>query len=555
MKKRRKFVLLQEWNNNKDHIAWIFKQGKGFGKYTIGFLFISLVGMIISLVSSVAGKFVVDAATGFDSEPFWKYIFLMMGTTVVTIVLSFISAIFSSYVGEKFTFSIRAVMFDRVQRGKWYEISKFHSADILSRLNGDVNVIAHAIISIVPNIIVAVIEIIIIAIILFYYDPVMAIIGFVIGPLGLILSSLVHKKFSIYQKQLRESESEYYSFFQETFSNIPITKVFQMEDDNNQYFDRVRGKRLSVFMKSSKLSAFMGACMKLVYSLGYVIAFSWCAYRLSKADSGYTYGTMTLFLSLVSILQSTIRGFGSIIPQTFSTIISAKRLREITDITSEYYTENSVIPEQVGVKINNVKFTYEDEMVLNDISLNVKPGEHVGIIGTSGAGKTTLIRLLLALVEPDEGEVSYIVNNEEELASPETRRFISYVPQGNTLFSGTIRSNLLIADSNATDEQLWEALRLACADDFVSKMPNGLDTHLSEKAGGISEGQAQRIAIARALLRNRPILILDEATSALDESTESMLLEKLVNCKDKTMFIITHRSSMLKYCDKVMKII
>lgn len=554
MAAKKKIKILQEWHNNKGHLVWIYKQGKGFKRYTLGFLLISFISMVITLVSSIAGKYVVDAATGFDTDAFWVYLALMLGTTVFTIALSFFSALFASFVGEKFAFGIRSKMFDRVQRSSWYEVSKFHSADMLSRLTGDINTLANSIISVVPTAVVAAIELVIVAGILIYYDPVMAIIGFIVGPLGVIAGTVYRRKFVKYQKRLRESESEYYSFFQETLANLSITKAFQLENSNNAEFENIRSKRLSLVMKSSRLGALMAVFMRLIYNIGYVAAFSWCAYRLSQPGSDYTYGTMTLFLSLVAVLQGTIKDLGSIIPQMFSTIVAARRIREITDIKTEDYSGESDIPSKVGLCVENVSFTYESEKILDGVTFSVKPSERVGVVGSSGAGKTTFIRILLSLVEPDCGKAYYTADGKEEKISPASRRLISYVPQGNTLLSGSIKSNLLTADKNATDEMLWRALETACADEFVRNCPQGIDTVLSEKAGGISEGQAQRIAIARAILRNRPVLILDEATSALDEETESMIFEKLTQNTDKTCFIITHRKSMLKYCDTILRI-
>lgn len=554
MAPKKKFRLREEWKNNKGHIWWIIRQGRGFRKYIFGFLALSFVSMLVTLVSSVAGKYVVDAATGFDTEAFWVYILIMAGTTLFTIGLSFFSNLFGSYVNEKFAFTIRAKMFDRVQRSRWLELSKFHSADMLSRLTSDVNNLSSAIISIVPTSIVAFLELVIVAGVLIYYDPVMAVIGLVVGPLGVAAGTIYRRKFVKYRKELRESESEYYSFFQETLLNLPVTKAFQLEDSNEAFFDEVRSRRLSLVMKSSKLSSLMNVFMRLIYNIGYVAAFSWCAYRLSQPSGEYTYGDMTLFLSLVSLLQGTIKSLGGIIPQMLSTVVSARRLREITEIPEEKAEGRQDIPPKVGLEVKDVSFTYESEKVLDGVSLCVKPSERVGIVGSSGAGKTTFIRLLLSLIEADYGEVCYIAEGEREKASPDSRRFISYVPQGNTLLSGTIRSNLLVADKDATDEQMWKALEIACADEFVRKCPKGLDTPLSEKAGGISEGQAQRIAIARAILRNRPVLILDEATSALDEGTESKIFERLTAECDKTCFIITHRRSMLKYCNSFFEI-
>ena len=554
MAPKKKFRLREEWKNNKDNVKWIITQGKGFRKYTIGFLIISFMSMVITLASSVAGKFVVDAATGYESDSFYKYILIMLGTTAVTILLSFFSALFTEYVGEKFAFSIRAEMFDKVQRSRWFDISRFHSADMLSRLTGDVNNLSSAIISIVPTAIVAFVELVIVAGILIYFDPVMALIGFVIGPLGAVAGTLYRRKYVKYRKELRESESEYYAFFQETLLNLPVTKAFQMEDGNASFFEKIRKNRLTLVMNSSRLGALMSVFMRIVYNLGYVVAFSWCAYRLSDPTTGYTYGTMTLFLSLVSVLQGTIRSLGSILPQMMSTVVSAKRLREITEVPAEEYTDKTDIPESVGLLMKDVTFAYDTENVLKSVSIRVNPSERVGIVGSSGAGKTTFIRLLLSLVEAQSGEVYYIADGVEEKISPASRRFISYVPQGNTLMSGTIRSNLLTADPHASDDEMWAALEIACADKFVRKCPQGLDTPLSEKAGGLSEGQAQRIAIARAVLRNRPVLIFDEATSALDESTEAKIFERLSAQTDKTCFIITHRRSMLRYCDSVFEL-
>ena len=552
--KKKKFNLRSEWKNNKDNIRWLFLQGKGFRRFVFGFLAINLVSMVVTLLSSVAGKYVVDAAVGFGEELYWKYILIMIGTTLFTIVLSFFSTLFSSYVGEKFAFSIRADMFDRVQRSKWRGISKFHSGDMLSRLTSDVNTIASSIITIVPAVVVALVELAIVLAILLYYDPYMAIIGLVVGPLGVIVGAVFRRRFVKYQKKLRESESEYYSFIQESLSNIPVTKTFQLENENNRYFKELRKRRLALVMKSSRLSALMHVVMKLIYNMGYVVAFSWCAYRLASPDGNYTYGTMTLFLSLVSILQATIRSLGGIIPMMFSSVIAAKRIRVITDVENEDYTEISYMPEKVGLVIKDVSFTYEKEQVLREISLTVGSGRRVGIVGSSGAGKTTFIRLLLSLVEADSGEASYVLDGKEEAISPASRRFISYVPQGNTLLSGTIRSNLLVGNKHASEEEMWEALRMADAERFVRKAPAGLDTPITEKAGGLSEGQAQRVAIARALLRNKPILILDEATSALDEVTEKKIFERLAKESDKTCFIITHRRSMLEYCDMIFEI-
>ena len=559
------FQFLKDWENNKTHLLWLYNIGKGYKRYMVGFLLINLLSMVISLASSIAGKYVVDAATGFQTDFFFKYIFIMLVTSLVSIAFSAASGMFSSYVNERFAFSIKAKMYDRVQRSVWYKLSKYHSGDLLSRLTSDIDTVASSIISLVPNLIVTVLQLAIVLSILIIYDPTLAIIGLVVGPIGMIAGIMYRKKYSTYQRKLRESQSEYYSFFQESLSNIGVIKTFQLEGANNKRFKEIRDGRMNLVMKSSVLGSIMGSVMRLVYSMGYIVAFSWCAYRLSEATTyinsaglevaTYTYGTMTLFLTLVGQVQGSIRSLGSVIPSMYSLVVCAKRIREITELEDEVYDDKETMPETVSLKVNHVDFTYENDKVLNDLDMIIPAHKFVGIVGSSGAGKTTFIRLLLSLITPDSGTLEYIdEKNNVEIASPSSRRFISYVPQGNTLMSGTIRSNLLTGNKSATEEQMWQALEMANADEFVKNHPQQLDCVISEKAGGLSEGQAQRISIARALLRDRPVLILDEATSALDEDTEAAIFERITKQSNKTCFIITHRRSMLKYCDMIMEI-
>lgn len=564
---RKALRFLFDWKNNKPIFSWLLKISKSYRRYIFGFLLISLSTMLVSLASSIAGRYLVDAATGMGSQLFFSYILIMLGTTVLSILIATAGGIFSSYVHEKFAFEVRIRMFDRVQRSAWLPLKQYHSGDLLARLTGDIEEVASGIISIAPNALVTLIQLVLVLVILLHSDPALALIGLVIGPLGAIAAVAVKKKYSLYQQKLRESHSEYYAFLQESLSNIGVIKTFQLESRNLARMDDIRAKRMKLVLKSAVLHSVMNAGMRLIYGIGYVAAFSWCAWRLTTATvitgpdgvqtASYTYGTMTLFLSLVSQVQTSIRSLGGILPKFYALTVSARRIRQITELEEEKTDPEAPIPSQVSVRVQDVSVTYDEESgkVLDQLSFQVPAGCRVGITGTSGAGKTTLIRLLLALLKPQQGQVLYTDEaGNTQPASPACRSFITYVPQGNTLLSGSVRSNLLSGNPNATDQQMWHALEMADAADFVRKAPEGLDTVLSESAGGISEGQAQRVAIARALLRDRPVLILDEATSALDEETEQRVFDHITGQCHKTCFIITHRRSMLRYCHRVLHI-
>lgn len=542
--------ILKNKEENRDNLKWMVAQAKPFKWLLTAMLLLNIVSLLLSFAGTIVGKYVVDKATGTGLQP--KYVLIMVGTTLLSILFSAGFRVFNGYVNEQFAFGLRCDMFANMQRSIWHRLTKFHSGDTVTRLTVDVDSIATGIISTVPGTIITGLQLIIAFCILYYFDKTLAVFALIIGPIGALTAVFFREKYKEYQLRLRESESEYRSFMQENLANITVVKTFHMEDENNRHLQEIRKRRLKIIMLSSRLGAVMSAIMRLIYSAGYIFAFCWGAYRLQIGE--ITYGTMTIFITLVSQVQGAIGSLAKVLPQYYSMLISAKRIREISELKNEKYIGKTDVPDEVGICVKGVNFSYDAQHILKDVCLDIKPGEHIGIVGSSGAGKTTLVRLLLALVEPDSGKLDYVADGINEPVTPDSRRFISYVPQGNTLLAGSIEKNLLAGCPTATSEDMWAALEKAKAAEFVRNLPEGLEASLTEHAGGLSEGQAQRVAIARALLRQKPVLILDEATSALDEATEAQVLDSITRGCTQTCLIITHRRSMLRYCDRVVEI-
>lgn len=368
-------------------------------------------------------------------------------------------------------------------------------------------------------------------------------------------SVVLGRKLKYLTVKVQETESKYRSFMQESLANILIEKSFCLEDYSEERLTQLRDERIYWVFKKNRTNMFASAAMGLSFQLGYIVAFAWGA--ICIANRTITYGTMTVFLQLVNRIQAPIVSLAQLVPRLISMLASAGRIIELQNLPREEYSGASIKQKNIGVKVDKISFGYTDELVFDDASIDFKPGEFTAIVGKSGIGKTTLVRLIMAFTNKMKGNIEFYNDAGETMqASPDARNFIAYVPQGNTLFSGSIKDNVLMGKKDATDEEVIEALKGAAAYDFVMDFPRGIDTVIGEKGVGISEGQAQRIAIARALVKKAPFLILDEATSSLDESTELSVLEGIRKWNPSpTCLLITHRRSVLQYCDREIQIV
>ena len=536
-------------------IKWILSHAKPVIPFLIFTTVISSASSLISVYNTLISKSLIDNAIGSNTSQVIKYLIIMISITLGMMLLNPITSLLSTHASTKLNQNIQNKMFEHIEYSSWLEQSKFHSVSLLTRITSDVATISSTLLSTIPNIISILVTLLASFSTLIYLAPSIAIIAIFIGPFLVLVSRYFSKKLKDLYKKAQEEDVKYRAFIQESVQNIMIVKTFCMEKINMDRLIQIQNNKYNIAMKNTKLSAMTGLAMSLCSNLAYFTIFCWGALNISTGVT--TYGTFTAMLQLYGKVQSPFSSLASMFPGLISTIAAAERLMELEEIPLEKSSEKEVI-DFINPKITfeDVSFEYKKGIkIINDINLTIPYGETIAFVGPSGEGKTTLIRLILALINPSSGKVYLKENNKKDSFNRDYRNLISYVPQGNTLFSGTIEDNLRYGNFEATEEEIYEALKNACALDFVNELENGIETVIGEKATGISEGQAQRLAIARSFLRKKPILILDEATSALDPETEVSVLKSVKSLPHKpTCIIITHRPSALNICHRIIRL-
>ncbi len=511
-------------------------------------------GMVtISLIQVWAMQRAIDVAAGAREGN----IFVATGIIAFFILCEFALSISSVWVknilGVKAQNKMQQRMLDRILRSEWHGKEKRHSGDIINRLESDVNTVVNFLTETMPNTLSVLAMFFGAFFYLFSMDKFLAIAIVIMLPLFLGFSRIYIGQMRRLTRLVRDSDSKVQSVLQETVQNRMLIKTLESDDAMVDKLEDTQSELRQNVIKRTRFRLYTNFVINFGFAFGYLFAFLWAALRM--LDHTLTFGGMTAFLQLVNRIQGPARNLTALIPSFVGVFTAAERLMELEENPLEEQGEPIEIDAPCGIKLTDVSYAYDDadEYVINHLNYDFYPGSCTAILGETGAGKTTLIRLILALLHPTRGKVEIYNANKKNELSPRLRCNFVYVPQGNTLLSGTIRDNLRLGNLNATDEDMYDALHEACAD-FVKDLPDGLETQCSESGGGLSEGQAQRITIARALLRNRNIMLFDEATSALDPETEKQLLKNILANHDKTVIFITHRPAVVDYCDQTLKI-
>lgn len=558
-------ILIAKWKDGTfgeiiDDWKWIFSYSK---KYKGAILFYTLLGIFstsMGLVGSVASKYMIDIITGYQTSKLWIMIVITLGSAVFSLVFSNLINRISTKLSIDINNDIQADIFDKIIDADWLEINKYSNGDVLNRFNSDVSTISSNAISWLPTIVIAIYNFIATFAVIWHYDKIMSLLAFASAPVMLLMSRFLIKKQREYGTRVKEMSSRMMTFEVETFYNFDTIKSFGI---SSLYGGKLRDwqkKLKTLSLDYNMFSIKTGVFMSIMGMIVQYAAFGYCLFRLWTHD--ITYGTMTLFLQQRSNLNSAFNNVVSIIPSFLNSSISAHRIRELAQLPKEVHIPESsrmdaYVDQGFEIKMKDVDFSYiKGTTVVRDSSFQACPGEIVALVGPSGEGKTTMIRLILGLIRPEKGQTLLIAGNGEQVEmNAETRHLFAYVPQGNTILSGTVAENMRMVKQDATDEEIIEALKIACAWEFIEKMPDTIYSTIGERGRGFSEGQSQRIAIARAVLRDAPILLLDEATSALDVTTERKVLKNIMNQKpNKTCIVTTHRPSVLNMCQRVYRV-
>ncbi|MBF1499941.1 MAG: ABC transporter ATP-binding protein, partial [Prevotella pallens] len=524
----------------KEIFLWLWRAWRGNRLQAVLNAMVGLFGVVVSLSSVWAVQHAIDVASHETEGNIIIAVLIMGGLILCNFALNIASVWIRNILGIKAQNKMQQKLLDRILRSKWNGKETHHSGDVLNRLETDVTNVVNFLTEVIPNSLSTLALFVGAFGYLFMMDWRLAIVIVIMIPIFILFSRVYVRQMRHLTSEVRTSDSKVQSILQETIQHRLLIKTLEGDSAAVDRLEDTQSVLRSNVVKRTKFSVFSYLVLNLGFSIGYLIAFTWAAVRLSGGT--LTFGGMTAFLQLVNKIQNPARQLTHLAPQFVSVFTAAERLMELEENPLEEQGEPIELKTPCGVRFIDVAFAYDDseDNVIEHLTFDFYPTSCTAILGETGAGKTTMVRMILALLQPNSGKVEIYNEKESYELSPLLRTNFVYVPQGNTLMSGSIRDNLRLGKLDATDDEMMEALKQSCAD-FVFELPDGLNTQCTEQGGGLSEGQAQRISIARALLRNRSIMLFDEATSALDPDTERNLLQNILSKRNKTIIFITHR--------------
>ncbi len=545
--------------SDKAVIKWILKICKSQIP-TLAFLIaVNIIHGVTSVFFANFSKNVIDGATVMkDTGYIIKFALALLGVVILQMSLSIIRSCVSERCKGRLDIVLKHHLLDVIMKKDYSTVTSYHTGELQNRMFNDVNIVTDGFTKILPQGIFFVTKLVSSLIYLIVLDKIFALVFLIGGCIVFAVTQLFRKQLKALHKKVQETEGKTRSFIQETVSNLLVVKAFSVEDKIQEQTDKLQEDNFIAKIKRRNFSIYANTGLNTVFSVGTVFAVAFGAWRI--LTGGMTYGDVTAMIQLVNQVQSPFASLSGIMPQYFSMIASAERLMEIDSIKEENQINECPIDVDKTYKdlreisFENISFKYDRDIIFDNTSLTVKKGDFVAITGISGIGKSTLLKLLLGVFNAQSGCITLKTTDGEIAVDKNTRRLFSYVPQGNMVVSGTIRENLTFINDDVTEDEIAQAVEVSCAKQFIDELPRGLETVIGEKGLGLSEGQIQRLAIARSLLSKAPILLLDEATSALDEKTEKQFLTNLRQLENMTCIIVSHKKAAIEICNKNIRI-
>lgn len=534
-------------------IKWIFNKTKS---NLLNFILLNVINIIysfLSIYSILISKNLIDAATNGTSTELKAYILQLILVAILAITLRAILASIDAVTRAKLEINFKQNILETILKRNYEKITKFHSGDLMTRIVSDVDIIIDTLVSLIPSILSMITSLICAIILLFQISQQFVGILLLGGIILFVVINLLKPYLKNIHKKVQEANGNVRLFFKEVFENLLVIKIFQAENPILKKCDELQHKKYEIQMKQRSLSIASNTGLNAIFQIVYIYALVWSAYLLFKKN--ITVGGLTSIVQLVTQIQVPIISLSRYVQNVFNMIGSAERIIELENIEKDVIVDeidsNQLYDNLDSIVVENVDFTYKNKKIFKQINLTVTKGENIVIFGESGIGKSTLLKLILGIIKNDTGHIYFkLKDGSKQSINVDTRNMFSYVPQGKLILSGSIRENITFVNPNISDDDLDKALEISCCKSFIDQLEHGLDTKIGERGKGLSEGQLQRIAIARAIASKAPILILDEITSSLDSKTEEAVIQNIKNMKDITCIIVTHRNGVSKLCDK-----